>query len=153
MGYRTKMVHYKLIYFDGRGLAECARQLFALGDQPYEDVRLSKEQFASLKASLPFGQVPVLEVDGKQIAQSQAINRYLGRTFGLTGRDAIEDAIIDSLSDLCIQYINEITQCFYVLNGLKKGDIDKMKKETLFPVRDKYLGFVTNFLKENAKSG
>ncbi|KHJ90795.1 glutathione S-transferase protein [Oesophagostomum dentatum] len=76
------MVHYKLTYFNGRGLGECARQIFALADQKYEDVRMTQETFPALKPKLPFGQVPLLEEDGKELAQSNAINRYLARKFG-----------------------------------------------------------------------
>ncbi len=34
------MSKYTLTYFDGRGVAEMARWLFALADQPYDDVRV-----------------------------------------------------------------------------------------------------------------
>lgn len=76
---------YKLTYFDGRGLAETSRYLLALAGAKWEDHRLPIEfkpdgppvraEFDALKASgaLPFGQVPLLEFDGKKIAQSKAI--------------------------------------------------------------------------------
>ncbi|VDM81524.1 unnamed protein product [Strongylus vulgaris] len=53
------MVNYKLYYFNGRGNGECARQLpsilflqiFAVAGHEYEDIRLTKEQFAPMKPS------------------------------------------------------------------------------------------------------
>jgi glutathione S-transferase len=35
------------------------------------------------KKQLPLGQVPVLFVDGRPLAQTAAIGHYLGQTFGL----------------------------------------------------------------------
>jgi hypothetical protein len=53
---------------------------------------------------MPFGQLPVLEVDGQPIPQSNAIARYLGRKYGLAGVDEWEsmlcDVLVDSLGDL-----------------------------------------------------
>ena len=54
----------------------------------------------------PFGQVPVLEVDGVQLAQSQAISRYLARRHGLAGKDDMEQAFadmhVDHIKDMMI---------------------------------------------------
>jgi len=98
------MPNYKLIYFNSKGKAEVARILFAYSETPYEDIRLTKEEFAPKKSTFPFGQIPVLEVDGNVLAQSQAINRFLAKTFHLTGKDEWEsakcDMLIDGLTDV-----------------------------------------------------
>ncbi|VDL82003.1 unnamed protein product [Nippostrongylus brasiliensis] len=147
------MVKYKLTYFNGRGLAEAARQLFILADQEYEDVRLTREEFAALKPNLPFGQVPVLEIDGHEIAQSKTICRYLANIFGFAGKDAVESAIIDSLADQWTDFDYEIRPWLFITLGYIDGDAEKLKKEILLPARDKFLGFITKFLKNNAGSG
>ncbi|WKY07934.1 hypothetical protein Q1695_007435 [Nippostrongylus brasiliensis] len=147
------MVKYKLTYFNGRGLAEAARQLFILADQEYEDVRLTREEFAALKPNLPFGQVPVLEIDGHEIAQSKTICRYLANIFGFAGKDAVESAIIDSLADQWTDFDYETRPWLFITLGYTDGDAEKLKKEILLPARDKFLGFITKFLKTNADSG
>lgn len=68
--------------FDVRGLGEVIRQLFYLGDVSFEDFRVSREEFKSLKSNLPSGQLPVLEIDGVMISQSASIGRFLARQYG-----------------------------------------------------------------------
>ncbi|VDO95999.1 unnamed protein product [Heligmosomoides polygyrus] len=124
--------------------------IFALADQKFEDVRLTKEEFAPLKSSFPFGQVPVLEVDGRPLAQSMTICRYLATTFGFAGNTPLEAAIIDSLVDQFVDYRNEMKSFYYASIGLVPGDVEKLKTEVLLPARDKFLGFLTKFLKKNS---
>lgn len=50
---------------------------------------------------MKYGQMPVLEIDGVQFAQSVAAARYLGREFGLSGANAKEDFNIDCIIDHC----------------------------------------------------
>ena len=44
-----------------------------LASPPLQDKRLTREEWGAFKAQTPFGQMPVLEVDGKMLAQSSAI--------------------------------------------------------------------------------
>lgn len=52
---------------------------------------------------MPFGQVPVLEMDGKMVHQSVAISRYLAKLVNLVGTNDLEnleiDAIVDTITD------------------------------------------------------
>ena len=75
------MSSYKLIYFGPGGRGELTRLIFAEAGVQFEDVTVG-DRFPALKPTLPSCQLPVLEVDGKVIAQSAAINRFLARRFG-----------------------------------------------------------------------
>lgn len=97
-----------LTYFDfdgSRGL-ECRLALTAAG-LPFEDIRLSRDQWLALKPSVPFGALPVLEEDSRKLAQSNAILGYIGRGHGLYPTDpwqaAAHDALLQSVEDLRIK--------------------------------------------------
>lgn len=53
---------------------------------------------------MPYGQVPVLEVDGKKIAQSSAICRYAAKLAKLDGENDLEklqiDSVVETLADI-----------------------------------------------------
>ena len=49
--------------------------------------------------AFPYKQLPVLEIDGKQVGQSIAICRYLGNKVGLGGTTGLENLEIDSVVD------------------------------------------------------
>nr|UQQ66585.1 glutathione S-transferase sigma 8 [Conogethes punctiferalis] len=91
-------------YFPVKALGESARLLLAYGGQEFEDNRVTPEKWPEYKPSTPFGQMPVLVIDGKQYSQSLAIARYLGRKYGLGGADLEEDFEIDQNVD----FINDI---------------------------------------------
>ncbi|GLE07055.1 hypothetical protein PINS_up016924 [Pythium insidiosum] len=74
----------KLTYFkiDGRGSA--VRAALHVAGIPFEDERIPfDETFHAIKHKFPFEKVPVLEVDGEVIAESQAMLRFVGRIGGL----------------------------------------------------------------------
>ncbi|KAJ8712540.1 hypothetical protein PYW07_005382 [Mythimna separata] len=98
------MTNYVFYYFDGKGLGEASRLLMAYGGQQFEDRRVTPQEWPAFKPKCLFGQIPILEIDGKQYAQSLAIARYLGRKYGLVGgtpEDALEiDQNVDLVNDL-----------------------------------------------------
>ncbi|XP_033362940.1 hematopoietic prostaglandin D synthase-like [Bombus vosnesenskii] len=54
--------------------------------------------------AMPYKKLPVLEIDGKPVAQSNAVARYLARKYDLMGKDEwdamICDELVDTLGDL-----------------------------------------------------
>lgn len=92
------MAQLKLSYFDmhgGRG--EPARLALAIGGIAFEDHRFSFPEFAEVKKTAPFGQVPVLHVDGVQVTQCDAINRYVGKLAGLYPTDPYQALLCDEV--------------------------------------------------------
>jgi prostaglandin-H2 D-isomerase / glutathione transferase len=92
------MAPYKLTYFDAaasRG-EECRLALHLAG-VPFEDERLNRDQWAARKASTPFGALPVLAIEGRQLAQSNAILRFIGSQHGLHPAEPFEAAVHESL--------------------------------------------------------
>jgi glutathione S-transferase len=92
----------QLHYFSGRGRAEQSRWVLAATQTPFRNVALTnRADFERLNEDglLLFGQVPLLQVDGLNLVQSQAIVRYLARKHGLLGGDARESALADQVAE------------------------------------------------------
>merc|ERR1712223_1686077 len=104
----SKMSKAKLVlhYFDFPfWRAEVCRLALHLGKVEFEDKKI--KDFAEFKASgiAPLGQAPILEVDGKVVAQTGAIARYCGKVSGFYPKDddwaaAKIDEIIDTATDM-----------------------------------------------------
>ncbi|CAD6195767.1 unnamed protein product [Caenorhabditis auriculariae] len=146
------MVQYKLYYFPLRGLAEVARQLFALAKVDYEDIQIPVDQWPAKKEEMIFAKMPVLEVDGVQIPQSLAIARFLARKFGYAGKNPVEEALVDALADQYKEFYTEMSDFFYRAAGFKEGDVEEAKTRALLPARERFFAFLSKFLKKS-KSG
>ena len=106
----------KLVYFNGRGLAETSRLILAYNNVTYEDFRyplhindwkthdMTKEEFDTDKKEgklvKSLNKVPFLKVDGSVICQSKAIERFLGRRYNMMGNSDVEAGIIDSICEV-----------------------------------------------------
>jgi len=101
----------KLTYFKVKGRAELTRLAFAAGDVAYEDERVSREEMQARKAAgeLPFGQFPVLSVDGRLFAQSYSIAKYAAKIAGLMPADPLDalavESIVDSTDDVRTKFV------------------------------------------------
>ena len=92
------MTQLKLTYFDFHGgRAEPARLAMHIGGIAFEDYRFAFPEFAELRKNTPFGQVPTLHVDGVQVTQCDAINRYVGRLAGLYPTEAYQALLCDEV--------------------------------------------------------
>ncbi|CAJ0581270.1 unnamed protein product, partial [Mesorhabditis spiculigera] len=143
------MVHYKLTYFPMRGIGEIVRQLFELAHVEYEDCRIEREVWPELKHTAPFGQLPMLEVDGQKLPQSKAIMRYVAQKYGFAGADDWESAQIDSWADQYVDFLVELRPWFYIKFAGGEGDEAAVYRDTVEAKRDVLFPLFVRQLKEN----
>jgi glutathione S-transferase len=116
-----------LTYFDidaSRG--EVARLAMHLAGIAFEDKRIPRKDWAALRDSAPFQALPFLEVDGKLIAQSNTINRYVGKLAGLYPKDDWNAALVDEVMDAVEDITVRIGSTFAL-----EGDAKKKAREAL----------------------
>jgi glutathione S-transferase len=80
------------------GRAEPVRLALAIGGIAFEDHRFTFAEFADVRKTAPFGQVPVLWVDGVQVTQCDAMLRYAGKLSGLYPSDAFQALRCDEVA-------------------------------------------------------
>ena len=143
----------KLIYPDlPFWRAETSRIALFLGDVEFEDFRPSRDQLKQMKidGTFPFGQFPVLEVDGKKVAQTSGIARFCGKLAGLYPKDddfavAKVDEVLDLATDITMK----------MQPALREPDPEqrKLKREELSrEILPHWLGFLENLLEENGNT-
>lgn len=111
----------KLSYFDfpgGRG--EPARIALKLAGIAFEDHRIPLAQWPTVKGDFPYQQVPVMEVDGKVLNQSNAINRLVGKMADLYPQDSWDAAVCDDVMDTADDLMQLLVNTFFMPEEEKK---------------------------------
>lgn len=140
---------YKLVYFQSRGNGEIARQVFKYAEKDFIDERVTKEEWAAMKKETPFGQLPVLIVNGKQLAQSISIVRFLSKQFGISGENSWQEAHIDSLSDQFKDYLVEARPYFRVKMGFGEGNVRRLQEDVFIPAFNKMYSIFKKYLNKS----
>lgn len=92
------MPQLKLTYFDFHGgRAEPVRLALHIGGVAFEDYRFTFPEFAEVRKTTPFGQVPTLQVDDVQVTQCDAILRYAGKLSSLYPADDYQALLCDEV--------------------------------------------------------
>ncbi|KAG1662030.1 Hematopoietic prostaglandin D synthase [Nymphon striatum] len=139
------MPKYTITYFDAKGRAELSRIILTYKGVDFEDVRLTQEEWAKVKPTLPTGQVPVLTLeDGTMLPQSLAISRYLAREHDLVGRTNLEAAFADAIVDGIVDMFKDFALLVFGTEDQKKAT----KEALLISVPKALAIFETSFEKK-----
>ena len=134
--------------------AEVLRVSLFIKDIPFEDTRVSREEFVHLIKTgflpngkrAPFHQLPVIEVDGKIIGQTGAIARYCGKVSNLYSDDIILAAKIDQIIDAATDITNLVSPTIREKDQIKKMEDRKVLVNKLLP---RWFRYLENLLSED----
>eukprot|EP00746_Dinoflagellata_sp_MGD_P008976 gnl/MRDRNA2_/MRDRNA2_118065_c0_seq1.p1 gnl/MRDRNA2_/MRDRNA2_118065_c0~~gnl/MRDRNA2_/MRDRNA2_118065_c0_seq1.p1 ORF type:complete len:396 (+),score=59.21 gnl/MRDRNA2_/MRDRNA2_118065_c0_seq1:48-1190(+) len=79
---------------EGRGLAEQARWLLAATGVQWEEAVYQKNRQG---LSSLYRKLPMVEIDGLQLVQSEAIVQYVAKRGGISGQNPEEESLIDTI--------------------------------------------------------
>lgn len=139
------MTKLRLHYFDmhgGRG--EVARLVLSTAGIEFEDIRIPFPEWPAAKPDTPFGVIPVLEVDGYKLSQSNTINRYVGKLAGLYPSDPLEAAYCDEVMDAVEDVAVKVTATFGMDEQAKKA----ARTELTAGLLPRYFGRLASMLEE-----
>ena len=134
--------------------AEVLRVSLFIRNIPFEDIRISREEFIHLiktgflpngKRS-PFHQLPVIEVEDKIIGQTGAIARYCGKVSNLYSDDMLKAAKIDQIIDAATDITNVVSPTIREKDQKKKMEDRKVLVNKLLP---RWFRYLENLLSED----
>ena len=118
------MPQLKLSYFDfDGGRAEPIRLALAFGNIPFEDHRFPGSEWPAMKNQTPLHQVPIMEVDGKIVTQSDSLLRYAGKLSGLYPDDTLEALHCDEAMATVDDIDNKIVPSFFISDDEEKRKV------------------------------
>ena len=121
------MTTYRLTYFDiDGGRAEPIRIAFHVAGIDFDDNRISFAEFRETRQSTRFHCVPVLEIDGAAVTQSNALSRYVGKKADLYPDDALQALYCDE----ALGAVEDATHCIVRTFGLE-GEELRLARERL----------------------
>jgi glutathione S-transferase len=134
--------------------AEVLRVSLFISNIPFEDVRISREEFINMIKTgylpngkkVPFHQLPVIEVDGEIIGQTGAIARYCGKISNLYSNDNINAAKIDQIIDAATDITNLVSPTIREKDEQKKFEDRLLLKNKLLP---RWFRYLENILSES----
>ena len=137
--------------------AEVLRVSLFIGNISFEDVRISREEFREViltgklrnGMSVPFHQLPVLEIDGKIVGQTGAIARFCGKLSGLYPKNDLLAAKVDQIIDTATDITNLVSPTVREKNEIIKKDTRKKLTNKLLP---RWFTYLENILEKEKES-
>lgn len=139
----------KLIYFDFNfWRVDILRLSLSYAKIPYHYERVVRSNWPKEKKNFPFGQLPVIELDGKIFAHTHSLARYCAIKSGLYAEDETSALVIDQVID----WANEIT--LRIAPSIREKNIEKssmLRKKFIKNELHTWFGYLENLFKSSSK--
>lgn len=109
---------------------------------PFENDVVQFKDWQSLKPKTPLGSLPVLNVDGKEFVQSQAILRYIGKLGKLYPEDAMDALMVDQVIDTVLDFFKSL----FTYSGGDKELLKEARDKAFKVSAPKFLGSLEKML-------
>lgn len=150
----------KLSYFKIEGRAEYVRLALAVQGIEFEDERVSFAEWCKLKPSTPYGQLPIMSIDGgKPFGQSKAMFMFASKLGGHKLYPESKRMQIDEMLGLCEDIEKAWMPCLYVgmrpqmlghpadwSEDAKKAVTKRLRETFVAESLPKFMGFLTTIL-------
>jgi glutathione S-transferase len=124
-----------LHYFPFPGRGGAIRDTLRIGGIPFEDRHVTRDQHleAKAKGEWPWGALPVIDIDGDRVSQSNAILRYAGKLTGLYPADALAALKVDEALDACDELVQAVGATIRETDDARKAAMRKIMAEETLP--------------------
>ena len=157
MSERPHDLALRLRYFPFPGRAAAIRDALRIGRVAFDDIHVQPDRFQEQKVAgeLPFGSLPVLDVETRggtsSAAQSNAILRFAGRLAGLYPIvDPVRALKVDEALDLGEDLYHVIAPSIAEQDAERRLAMRKILAEQTLP---RWVGFLERLLVANARTG
>lgn len=116
----------KITYFGVKAKALFPMLVAEIGGVPYIWEKVEMADWPAMKASTPFGQLPIMSHGEVSIAQSNAIAMYIGKKANLLGSTDVDFATSMMLVAEYEDMFGALAKAYYGAN--KEADVDAMLK-------------------------
>lgn len=160
------MSKVKLTYFGIEAAAEKVRLALVMCNKEFEDERIDFAAWGARKASTPYGQLPIMDIDGKVFAQSGAMMRWAARKYDGSGKlyptDADQMMLVEEMIGLLEDMARAWAPALYLGMGMHQNfghpEDWPAKADTVKALREKFLAetlprFVGYFVSHIEKNG
>jgi len=139
-------------YFDIRGRGEITRLMIAAAKLNIKEVRVNttNNEWAELKPTMPFRQLPILNISGHVFAQSLAIQKFIAIKAGLYPKHPLAQLMTDQIANAREDLFIAESRVALAEDVLTRNSANATLQNA-YPI---YLEQFNNFIEQNpAKSG